>query len=376
MRKVFLFVLIMGLFLLGNILPAAAEFKTKVKDWDVTLGGMIVTDTYFVMHDKNYPGSGHHVDDDADFYFWTEDTAFFATFENGPFRVYFDIRTDQFEYAYAEWDFGSGKLLFGHNEPLTWEPIHMPPPLKSGIGQMVGPPLGAQVKLSVPVGPVTLHALAIEQDYYYSYIDVGTGTVEQDAELPILETKVDIPIGPVTTSLLGGYSSYAQVDGTGKSYDITSTLVGLAAHYVKGPFSLHGTLFHDVNDYNHGGDWRQKSVLYGASCDLYFGGPSYDEESDSIKDSEYIGWALSTSYLFSPKFDLHLGVSGGNTEDDYGNKDGAIGYEIAAGIHFNQFVSVIPFFHITDWGTREPVDAAEIDEGTTTCFGAEWFFLW
>ncbi|MGD9210911.1 MAG: hypothetical protein PVI90_09040, partial [Desulfobacteraceae bacterium] len=288
MRKLFLFVQILGLFLLVLALPAAAETKTEIKDWDVTFGASIIVDTYYTMHDKDYPASGQHTDDDADTTFWVDDSSLFVTFENGPYKVYFDLRTDQFEYAWAEWNFGSGSLLIGKNDPLTFNPLHLPPPLKSGIGQMIGPPIAAQVRLSVPVGPAKISVAAIEQDNYHE-IEVGAGTAEFDSELPVLEAKLDFPIGPVNTAIVGGYSSYAAVDTTGKSYDIDSNLIGLVARYFNGPFSLHATLFQDQNDYSHGGDPRQKGVLFYLPGELYFGAPTYDAASDSIKDSEYIG---------------------------------------------------------------------------------------
>ncbi|MGD9210913.1 MAG: hypothetical protein PVI90_09050 [Desulfobacteraceae bacterium] len=378
MQKKMLFVQIIGLFLLALALPAAAETTMKVKDWDVTLGAQITVHTYYTMNEKDYPANTNN-DDDGDFTVDSidpSDSHFMATFENGPFKVYFDIREDAFKYAWAEWNFGSGTLTFGKNDPLTFQPVHLPPPLKSGIGQMIGPLPAAQVRLSVPAGPVILSAAAMEQPYHNSeYINVGSGTVEQDGELPILEGRVDVPIGPAIASIAGGYSSYAAVDADAKSYDIDSYMIGAVGRYMAESFTLHGTIFYDQNDYSHGGDPRQKGVMFFMPGELYFGAPTYDAESDSIKDSEYIGWAMSASYKFSDMFDVHIGVSGGNTEDDYGNKDEAMAYEIASIIRPNEYVSISPFFHITDWGEREPVGQAAIDEGTSTTIGVEWSLI-
>lgn len=375
MRRLLLFVMIIGLFPMIPAAPVAAELKANINNFDVTLGGAVYVDTYYTIHDKNYPASGHNQDNDGDTTVFSEDSSVFVTFENGPFKTYFDLRTDQFEYAWGEWNFGHGSLLIGKTDPLTFNPLHLPPPLKSGIGQMIGPPIAAQVRVSVPVGSAKISAAIMEQDNYHD-IDVGTGTVEVDNELPVMEAKVDFPIGPVAAAVVGGYSSYSQVDATGASYEIDSNLVGFVARFFQETYTLHASLFKDVNDYSHGGDPRQKGVMFFAPGDMYYGAPTYDADSDSIVDSEYVGWAFSASYRFNDTVDVHVGISGGNTEDDYGNKDEALGYEIAAIVTLNEHVSLTPFFHITDWGTREPADEASVDEGKSTTMGIEWALVW
>jgi len=377
-----MFVLIIGLFLFGSVGSAMAETKFNVKDWDISIGAWLIAQGYYTKNDKENPAMAQHNYDDTDLTFEDGASRLFVNFENGPYKGLFEIRAGENEtkadtlfYYWMEWDFGAGKLMVGKNDPLTFDPLHLPPPLKSGIGQMIGYAVSPQVRLTVPVGPVTVAVAALKPDNYYNNITGGTtivpGVVEVDNEMPVLEAKINFPIGPVHCGILGGMATYSEVDAANKEYDINSHMYGFIARYFSGPFSLHGSIFKDVNDYGHGGDPRQKGVLFYIPGSTYYGDPSYDAGTDSIVDSEYIGWGLSASYRINDTFEVHIGYSQGETEDGYGNRDESKGYEIATIIQLSEVVFLTPFFHITDWGTRTPVGAAPIEEGKTTTIGMQ-----
>ena len=99
-----------------------------------------------------------------------------------------------------------------------------------------------------------------------------------------------------------------------------------------------------------------------------------DAEEDKFKylwDEWNFGPAVS--YRLNDMLESHIGISGGWTEDGYGNKDHALGYEIATIMNISDNVlCIIPFFHVTDWGTREPVNAVSVNEGETFSAGIVW----
>lgn len=364
-------ILACGLLYAMQAVPAVAALSTNVAGWDIDLSISLALDTYYSHHTEGYPfnAQSDQSDDELTFY---DESSVKTTIKNGDYKFYVKAKVEEFEYIYGEWNFGSGTIMIGKDDPLTWNPLHLPPPRKSGIGQMIGYPVVPQIKLSVPVGPIVLSVAAMQQDDYYTPI-VNADAYDVDNELPVIEARVDFPIGPIHAGIVGGYSTYTEVDlESGGEYDIDSYMVGLIMRYGNGPVGLHASIFTDQNDYSHGGDPRQKGVFFVAPGPAYYGGPVYDAATDSIVESDYLGMGISASYRFNDMIETHIGVSGGMTEDDYGDEDKSIGYEIATIITLSEKFSLTPFFHVTDWGTRDSADGTSVDEGESIIAGIVW----
>lgn len=364
-------ILACGIICAMQAVPAIGAMSTNVAGWDIDLSVSLELDSYYAHHTAGYPFNpeSNQSDDELSF---DDDSSVIATIQNDSYKFFVEAEVDQFEYIWGQWNFGSGTLRIGKDDPLTFAPLHLPPPQKSGIGQMIGYPIANQIKLSIPMGPVTLSVAAMEQDDYYSPI-VNADAYDLDNELPVFEARIDFPIGPISAGIAGGYSTYTEVNlASGGEYDIDSYMVGLIMRYFNGPVGVHASIFTDHNDYSHGGDPRQKGVLFVAPGAAYFGGPVYDAATDSIMESDFLGMGISASYKFNDMFETHIGISGGTTEDDYGNEDDALGYEIATVIKLSDIVSITPFFHVTDWGSRDSASGASVDEGESVVAGIEW----
>ena len=371
-------VLLAMLFVLLTSSISLAEIQ--VKDWKISFDAMIEFYSYYSTNSGNYP-LDNSTSTDTDLVFEAGDgTRMRLAAENGPYKFFFDFREDnEFEYIWGEWNFGAGTVLLGRNDSLSWNPFMLPPPTKSGIGQLIGQPILDQARITFPIGKTTLAVAALKPDNYYyeTYkLEVGSGTKDVDAVLPTFEVKYDFPVGPFNLSLIGGMQKYTLIDSSNDKYDINSDLLALIVRYRYEKLGLHATVFWDKNNYTHF-DPRQKGLLFMApGSAAYFGGPAYDAAHDSIVDSETVEWAFSADYHVNDSLDLLFGCSGANTEDDYGNEDEAIGYSALAIIKLTDSVFAIPFVNYTDWGDRSPIDSGSIDEGTTTVYGVQWVYQW
>ena len=357
-------------------------------DWNFSMDANVQFNTYYTTNSKEYPTGTGYDDTDLTADVGNETSVRFLG-KNDSYRFLLDFRNEtgfrsNLQALWARWDFDGGYFFVGRTDPLTWDPMLLPPPLKSDIGQMIGYPTCWHMRLGWDVGEASRVTFAVlAPDNYTSdwLTDLGAQTghtfADVDTELPAFEIRYDVPIGPVSLGFVGGYTTYDLVDEDNDSYAVDSGMVGVVARYFNGPFSLHGSFFLDRNEYGHGGDPRQKGVNFTAlGSGQFFGGPVYDAASDSIKDSDYWGAAVSMNYFFNDKWGIMVGGSGGKVEDDMGNKDQAIGYGFLVPIKLTPNIVMVPFANYTDWLDRDPVDGPSVDEGHTLKAGIQWSFQW
>ena len=353
-------------------------------DWDFSMDALVQFNTYYTTNSKNYPAGTGYDDTDLTADVGNETSVRFLA-KNDSYKFLMDLRNEtgfrsNLQALWATWDFDGGYFFIGRTDPLTWNPMLLPPPLKSDIGQMIGYTTGWHMRVGWDVGEASRVTFAVlAPDNYNSdwLTDLGAQTghtfADVDTKFPAVELRYDVPIGPVSFGIVGGYTTYDLVDEDNDSYTVDAGMVGVVARYFNGPLSLHGTFFLDRNEYGHGGDPRQKGVNFSAlGSGQFFGGPVYDAESDSIKDSDYWGAAASMNYFFNDKYGIMVGCSGGKVEDDMGNKDEAIGYGVLGIIKLTDNIVMVPFANYTDWLDRDPVDGPSVDEGHTLRVGIQW----
>jgi hypothetical protein len=358
-----------------------------IKGWDVSLNAWYITNMYYTFNDDEVPGYNY---DDTDLTYDDGQSRLFVNFKNGPYKGLFEIRAgenvtgaDTLFYYWMEYDFGVGRVMLGQHDPLTWDAILLPPPVKSGIAHMLGHSVAPGIYLTFPIGDngTEIAVSALKPDDWSQFVSGGyivPTAVDEDHLIPSLEARLNLPVGNFKMALSGGYDMYSEVDATDKEYDINSYMFGASVRYFQpdGDYILEATLYKDHNNYSHGGPPNQKGYYWYAAFGAaftsdYYGDPKYDEATDSIIDSDYVGYALGVNYFFNETISLHVGVSQGWTEDDYGNEDPSIGYEIIANIKLTDFLYLTPFFHVTDWLDRTPVGEDSIEEGKTTVLGTQ-----
>jgi len=377
MRKLFILLIAVALVAV-YFAPAMAQPRKPygAEGMEIKIDGKVNIDTYWTDNDKNAVVNPTGFDDTD--LTWDDggDTRSRFHFAKGPLKAKIDVRDVKKHFAsyFAEWNFGPGFLWIGKDDPLTFNPIHLPPPQKSGIGHYIGYTGEDQIRLRFPLGPVTLSFAA--QTPTNTQKTVVPTAVNIDNTIPALEARIDFVVGPVMCAISGGMESYEEVDSLNKSYDIDSHVIGFVARYFNGPFSLHGTIYSDTNDYSHGGP--PHSILG-------YDQPFYDAVNDTVIDSETVGWGLAASYALNDMVTFHVGYSEESTESDtstgwaYPKEDDNDGWEIAAVLQITEFFSITPFYNVTDWDTRRAGGAtpgADIDEGKSKAYGARWTIEW
>lgn len=391
MRKTILSFLCIGClyFTIAAKTANAGLTNFEYKGWDFDLGAVVIVDMYNTHNSKEVPNGLDHSTNDTTFE-GGDDSCITLKFKNdkwdGAFRVRalsIDRNREPLHWYWMQYDFEVAKFLVGRNRTLTYNPLLLPPPMKSGIAQMAGHTAAPQLRLTFPLGSSGLEwAIAALQpdDYVKSKANGGrvvTGAVEDTHVLPSLETRLDIPLGNATFAFIAAYEDYTEVSASNKEYDFPSYLFGMTAKYRISSFLLEFSAYKDHNNYSHNGNPRQKGYswrksIYGdAYISEYYGDPKYDADTDSIIESDYLGYAIGVNYFLTDWLSLHAGFSQGCTEDDEGNEDPALGYEFFADFKISKHLHLTPFINVTDWQDRTPIGEASIDEGKTTLIGME-----
>ncbi len=388
MRKSLLFVLIVGLF--WTMASPASAFEIEARGWKLDFNAQIYLPLYYTVNNDVPAENGTGVDDGTEMTYGLGQSRLIFNFQNDKYKGLFEFRAngedttlDTIYYYWVEYNFGMGRVLVGCNDPITWDAILLPPPLKSGISHMLGHYPNEQIRLSFPVSnDVELQFAALRPDDWSESCAGGyivDGAVDSDNEIPSLEARLNWKFGKFKLGVSGGYDIYTEEVASGKEYDIESYMYGASLRYFAPKVILEATLYADHNNYSHGGPPNQKGYnwfyAYTNYRSDYYGDPRYDATSDSIISNDYLGYALGVNWFINPKNSVHFGVSQGFTEDDQNNKDKVIGYDFIYCYKMTEYMTLIPFINLTDWQDRKPAGEAAVDEGTTTNVGCQIMFL-
>jgi len=375
MRKLFI-ILVAVAFVAVSFMPAMAQKYGM----DVKIGGEIGIDTKWTKYDStaNAQHTGNNFND-TDITWDNDGSKIRFDLKKGSLSACFKIKgseDDNVDVYYAMWDFGAGKLKMGLDDPLSFNPRHLPPPRKSGVGDAIGS--GADgITVIFPLGPVTLAFAG-----YTPNTGAGAGVtglaVDFDNELPRFEGKLDFMLGPVAGNIVYGWNSYSEVTATNKEYDIDSNGLELNLRYFGGPIILMADIWKDTNNYLvTGGHPANGGFGWGfpyAPVNPYQ--PTYNPGTDCIMDMEVVGWSLSAAYVLNDMVSIWVGYGEESLEQDtvtgICNKDDLKGYEIAIPINITEFFSITPYFAVKDFDDRTPAGGTAIDEGKAKAYGAYW----
>jgi hypothetical protein len=413
MRKLFV-VLFAAAFIMAVAMPAMSQPPPRygLQGMEVTFRGEIGLDTKWTDQDANrekvdqgrYPGWNW---DDTDITWDNNGSKLRVDFKKGPLSARFDIKgsdSDNLDKYYAVWDFGAGKFKLGKDDALLFNPRHLPPPRKSGVGDGVAPGADGMV-LILPMGPVTISAAAYTpftlkqlnsaklpprsiKNIDPTMVDANlTGmAIDYDHNLPRFEAKLDFMLGPVAFNIGGGWNSYSEVTTRNKEYDVDSHMFQLNARYFGGPLMIMADVWTDQNGYGLTGGHPDNAGPGFIPGPTQMTLPNYIAATDTIGDVDIDGWSFSIGYVLNDMVSIHVGYGEEELERENApgvsdDEDELQGWEIAVPINITEFFSVTPYYVVQDFddqifGAVKDAGGVYTDQGKTKCYGAYWNIAW
>jgi len=376
MRKLFI-LLIAVAFVAVSFMPAMAQ--PKPYGMDVSIRGEIGLDTKWTKTDSKFNGTQW---DDTDINWDNNGSKLRFDFKKGPLSARFDVKAssnDNLDKYYATWDFGAGKLTMGKDDALLFNPRHLPPPRKSGVGDGVAP--GADgIKLVFPMGPVTLSFAGYTPFILTAFPggpnqNISGMAVDYDNQLPRMEAKVDFMLGPVACNIGYGYNTYSEVTSLNYEYDVDSSMIQLNVRYFGGPLILMGDVWQDTNGYGLTGGHPDSpggpGFISGYTAPAFY--------NNDVQDVDITGWSVSVGYVLNDMVSIWVGYGEESLERDQlvgQDEDDLQGYEIAIPINITEFFSITPYYVVEDYDDKTPAGGIPIDEGKTKAYGAYWNIAW
>jgi len=267
-------------------------------------------------------------------------------------------------HLFGTWNFGSGQLLIGQTWPLTnFFVSHLN---YTTNGEQFWGGVGA---VGARLSQIRLTFGNFKVAFLSPYIGatLPAGAVDTDTQLPKIEVLYTLPLEPVKLDFVAGYQKYDVVDGTDKSFDITSWVAGFAAYMNFGAAYVNVTLHYAQNPGNYDlGD--RVGVGYNAA---YLNAAGTDFE-----DMTGFGGVLAVGFKVSDMVTLEAGYSkldysgdmvGGDIEDT------AQSYYVQAKFTMAPGVYIVPEIAIFD---KEDANAGggalDVEQGKKTVFGVWW----
>jgi len=262
-------------------------------------------------------------------------------------------------HLWGQYDFGAGKLMIGQNYPLYDAPV-------SGINYYSG---GLQ-----PLGGIGYSDARTSQirltfgDFRIAFLQTDTSNTSPSANFeeinvmfPKVEVRYDMKMDAFALNFIGGYQSYEieDKDGTKRTEDITSWVLGARAHANFGPAYAGLALTYRQNGDNYGAWTNSKKELAVLEND--------------IKDATGFGVVAALGWKFNDMFTLEASYAMLNTEQDtaFDNEDDMVTYGVIAKITVAPGVYVIPEFIFQD--NKDRIDnGTSVEEGDATIFGVFW----
>ena len=380
MRKL-LVLIAAGAFLVAFTVPAIAA------EWE--FNGRVAFGTFFGDNDENSPGAvGGKSDDDL---YWHRyvDNWIAGTVVAGDITGRFMYRPleaknsmGDFAQLSASWDFGGGSFLIGRDlGPVNFFPsgqvylddmglvgfggifTYFKPLMQLSIGNL-------KVALLEPETSSRVYPYWGDDSMqpYTSTPVVGTAT-DNDTSIPKIEASYGFAAGPVALSIMGGYQTFDEVIAATattaeKDYGIDSYIfgvgfkIGLGAGYVNGNVFTGQNLGQYMTTFQIGHD------------DAY-----YDSVSDSIKDTETLGYCLVVGYKISDMLTVEAGYGYLEHEGDMTGtwEDDNTSYYVQLPINVAEGVQITPEIGMVDYGDVQwNAATAKTEEGDTTYYGARW----
>ncbi len=359
MRKLFVLLSAVALMVAFTV-PAMAAEKS------VSFYGRVWMDTFIEQDSKEY-NAGYSYDD-TDLRWDLNDNAtsrFGAKFKWDNMTANIEIRplsASMYRQWWGSWDFGGGSLLVGH----TWSPLYINATIcgqshaggtAGGYGFWVGDLRQAQIRLTT--GGLTLALVEPAS----ALTGTGSGAGETDTTFPKIEATYALKLGQISFVPFFGYNSYDEVVlATDKGYDIESWVYGLTVKAAIGPGYLKGQVWQSKNPKEWG--------------DLYYtGGFSafYDAGSDSIKDVDGLGYAVTAGMKLSNTVSFEIGYGAAEYELDRPGtyEDDACAYYAMLPITIAKGFTISPEIGVIDKDTNT-VAGVGTEQGDMLYYGAVW----
>jgi len=184
---------------------------------------------------------------------------------------------------------------------------------------------------------------------------------DTDTTQPKLEVSYSVKAGPVSLKPMFGYNSYDVVDGNDNGYGIDSYVLGLGFSSGFGPAFVKASVYMGQNLGQYG----------------FYEDPAndatYDADTDSIKDSESMGFQLIVGFKASDMITIEGGFGSVETELDMPGtyEDEATAYYVNATINLAKGCFIVPEIGLLDHKDKTVADHKS-KEGDTSYFGAKW----
>jgi hypothetical protein len=369
MRKL-LVLLAAGALVVGYTVPALAQA-------DFDFYGTVRVGTF--MHDVSKEASATGVDSDEDLtYTWDRSifgvnvTAGDITGKFAYWQMYANslMAKNQFNSGeaaefWASWDFGTGSLLVGRN----WVPVNVfisNQVAFRDIDLLLSGACFTDTRTMIQLSFGGLKLAAVEPEEGTVNGTVIPGLADTDATMPKLEVRYDFAVGNVHLAVFGGYNTYDEttvVAGAEKDYSIDSIVYGAQGVFDVGAFTIKASAYAGENVANYG-------VLNWGNHSAY-----YDAASDSIKDSDTLGYCIVLNYKASDTILLEAGYgyAEAETEQTAGVdfEDETISWYINAVITIAEGVTITPEIGVLDF-KDSVLGGVSTEQGDNTYWGAKW----
>ncbi|MCP4349864.1 MAG: hypothetical protein GY795_30655 [Desulfobacterales bacterium] len=190
--------------------------------------------------------------------------------------------------------------------------------------------------------------------------DLGTGG-DVDITLPKVEAKFSLKQDGLFADIWGGFQTY-EIETSGKTYDVNSFATGIG-----------GGIDMDAAFLKLHGYFARNQGNYGAA----FFGPDksaddalYDPINDDVTDVDTFGGLAVLGFKASDTmtFEIGCGYVAHEADVDNAEKDETMSYYANVTINIAPGFFIVPEIGIVDYMEN----AAEIDQGKMTYYGAKW----
>jgi len=275
------------------------------------------------------------------------------------------------------WDFGAGSLLVGKDlGPVNFFPsgqVYLDDMGLVGFGgiftyfkpMLMGTFGNLKIALVEPETSSNVIMYWGVPGMQVSNSTAVTGFGECDTSIPKIEASYSFAAGPVALSVMGGYQTFDEVNpATDKDYGIDSYIFGIGFKIPVGVAYINGDVF-----------IGQNLGQYQTTFQIGNDDAVYDAATDSIKDTETMGYCLVLGYKISDVLTIEAGYGyleheadmTGTWEDDNTAYYVQLPINVAPGVQITPEVGVVDYGDVQWWGAT-----TKTEEGDTTYYGARW----
>lgn len=268
---------------------------------------------------------------------------------------------------YGKWNFGAGNLTIGQD--YTPMDFFISNQVWGGDNDLLG--FGSRYtgrQNQIKLGFGNFQIAAINPNVVNPNPAVFADT---DVILPMFEACYDIKTGPVTARISASYQTYDAVIQTATSeteHSVDAYQLAAGFKYNIGAFFLNGDIYMGQNIVN-GRQWYTGNIT-GNTYDTAV----WDPVSQSIQDSDSLGFALVAGFKMNDMITFEAGYGQVENERDFNNikreRDWK-SYYLNATINLAKGVFMVPEIGKLDYGDDE-VAGTSTDMGDMKYIGAKW----